>query len=194
MRMRGVPVAGGGWETQPGAPRARPRPAGLRRGAKGGDAPAEMAAAAPRRRGGRGTCYSPALDSMPRPQVGSRDRRVRAGTVPPTTRDQAGAVPTGPPQTCGGGRSPQWETITSGARTEPRGPSPSACTAAARFTRWSASSMASAGPSGSSRDSPMTRMRISVSSRMGTSEQRRRKKLWADREELGSVGPPQACR
>lgn len=55
---------------------------------------------------------------------------------------------------------------------------PSACTAAARFTRWSASSMASAGPSGSSRDSPMTRIRISVSSRMGTSEHRRRKKLW----------------
>lgn len=54
---------------------------------------------------------------------------------------------------------------------------PSACTAAARFTRWSASSMASAGPRGSSRDSPMTRILISVSSRMGTSEQRRRKKL-----------------
>lgn len=47
--------------------------------------------------------------------------------------------------------------------------------------------MASAGPSGSSRDSPMTRMRISVSSRMGTSEHSRRKKLGAD-EELGWAG------
>lgn len=65
-------------------------------------------------------------------------------------------------------------------------PSPSACTAAARFTRWSASSMASAGPSGSSRESPMTRMRISVSSRMGTSEQRRRKKLRAEWAAAGS--------
>lgn len=37
--------------------------------------------------------------------------------------------------------------------------------------------MASAGPSGKSRDSPMTRMRIRVSSSRGTSEQRRRKKL-----------------
>lgn len=54
---------------------------------------------------------------------------------------------------------------------------PSACTAAARFTKWSASSMASAGPRGRSRDKPITRIRISVSSRMGTSEQRRRKKL-----------------
>lgn len=64
---------------------------------------------------------------------------------------------------------------------------PSACTAAARFTRWSASSMASAGPRGSSRDSPMTRIRIRVSSRMGTSEQRRRKKLQEDR---GGEEPP----
>lgn len=55
--------------------------------------------------------------------------------------------------------------------------SPSACTAAALFTKWSASSMASAGPRGRSRDSPITRMRISVSSRMGTSEHSRRKKL-----------------
>lgn len=37
--------------------------------------------------------------------------------------------------------------------------------------------MASAGPRGRSRDSPITRMRIRVSSRMGTSEHRRRKKL-----------------
>lgn len=37
--------------------------------------------------------------------------------------------------------------------------------------------MASAGPRGRSRDNPMTRMRISVSSNRGTSEQRRRKKL-----------------
>lgn len=49
--------------------------------------------------------------------------------------------------------------------------------------------MASAGPSGSSRDSPMTRMRISVSSRMGTSEQRRRKKLWAAQGEVAQRGP-----
>lgn len=68
-------------------------------------------------------------------------------------------------------------------------PSPSACTAAARFTRWSASSMASAGPRGSSRESPMTKMRISVSSRMGTSEQRRRKKLRAEQAEEGSWEP-----
>lgn len=73
-----------------------------------------------------------------------------------------------------------------------KGPSPSACTAAARFTRWSASSMASAGPSGSSRDSPMTRMRISVSSRMGTSEQRRRKKLWAKQVGLAWEGAANA--
>lgn len=37
--------------------------------------------------------------------------------------------------------------------------------------------MASAGPRGRSRDKPITRMRIRVSSRMGTSEHRRRKKL-----------------
>lgn len=49
--------------------------------------------------------------------------------------------------------------------------------------------MASAGPRGSSRESPMTRMRISVSSRMGTSEQRRRKKLRAERAEEGSWEP-----
>ena len=73
-------------------------------------------------------------------------------------------------------------------------PSPSACTAAARFTRWSASSMASAGPSGSSRESPMTRMRISVSSRMGTSEQRRRKKLRAEGQRRAHGSPPQARR
>lgn len=73
-------------------------------------------------------------------------------------------------------------------------PSPSACTAAARFTRWSASSMASAGPSGSSRESPMTRMRISVSSRMGTSEQRRRKKLRAEEQRRAHGSPPQARR
>lgn len=73
-----------------------------------------------------------------------------------------------------------------------RGPSPSACTAAARLTRWSASSMASAGPSGRSRDSPMTRIRISVSSRMGTSEQRRRKKLRAEQAGVGSAGAARA--
>lgn len=59
---------------------------------------------------------------------------------------------------------------------------PSDWTPAALLTRWSASSMASAGPRGKSRDRPITRMRISVSSNKGTSEQRRRKKLKRKRE------------
>lgn len=174
--------AHGGPRPVPGS-RARPTPAELRRGAKSQGAPARMAAAAPQRRGGRSTCCTSALESMPSPRAGSRDHQVKAGTVPCATPDQAGSVPTGPPQVCGGlsptgrERGPQRGAVTYGPGQSPEGPLPSACTAAARFTRWSASSMASAGPSGSSRDSPMTRMRISVSSRMGTSEQRRRKKL-----------------
>ena len=59
---------------------------------------------------------------------------------------------------------------------------PSDWTPAALLTRWSASSMASAGPRGKSRDKPITRMRISVSSSRGTSEQRRRKKLRKERK------------
>lgn len=58
---------------------------------------------------------------------------------------------------------------------------PSDCAPAARFTKWSASSMASAGPNGRSRDRPITRMRISVSSSKGTSEHSRRKKLTKER-------------
>lgn len=63
---------------------------------------------------------------------------------------------------------------------------PSDWTPAALFTRWSASSMASAGPRGRSRDSPMTRIRIRVSSSRGTSEHSRRKKL-AEAKHLSDV-------
>lgn len=98
-------------------------------------------------------------------------------------RQWAGFSPlSGPP-----GLSEKWKknmTLNGPAFTGPSGrlsttlaAAPSDWTPAALLTRWSASSIASAGPSGKSRDSPMTKMRMSVSSSRGTSEQRRRKKL-----------------
>lgn len=100
--------AHGGPRPVPGS-RARPTPAELRRGAKSQGAPARMAAAAPQRRGRRSTCCTSALESMPSPRAGSRDHQVKAGTVPCATPDQAGSVPTGPPQVCGGRGEPAAE-------------------------------------------------------------------------------------
>lgn len=113
-------------------------------------------------------------------------RRAALRQVPPRPFREAGDRRSCRVKPCREHASPGEAPEVTGRGAGGRRPSPSACTAAARFTRWSASSMASAGPSGSSRESPMTRMRISVSSRMGTSEQRRRKKLRAEWAVAGS--------
>lgn len=157
----------------------------------------------------RRTCANPRASSR---NSALNHRQKHAPTAQsPTRRDQSGPASTGlhrrqaHPSSlrtrrsregfcrAEGSRVPLGKAVTKGVPGQSlEGPSPSACTAAARFTRWSASSMASAGPRGSSRDSPITRMRMSVSSRMGTSEQRRRKKLWAEQAGLGLAGAARA--
>lgn len=147
----------------------------------------------------RTTCAGPR--AAPEAAHGASPRKAQTFCPIPDSRDRWGPASPGPRGGADAWLQPWRQARPSGVvEAAPeggpgqslRGPSPSACTAAARLTRWSASSMASAGPSGRSRDSPMTRIRISVSSKMGTSEQRRRKKLRAEQAGVGSAGAARA--